>query len=174
MLLTRGGRLYPKILDFGVAKFLDGDPTEATTAGRMIGTPLYLSPEQVLATGSVSERSDVFALGVLLFEMLTLRRAWLRADDHSPLMAWRPVLKSARNSKEQVLHRIAHGPRPSIRELRPELPEAVDRVVSRALSVDPKQRYDSPGELSAVLTEALRGGSIGRDTPSRAKPTRPI
>jgi serine/threonine-protein kinase len=174
MLLVRGERLYPKILDFGVAKRLDADSFESTTAGRVIGTPLYLSPEQIM-TDPISERTDVFALAVLTFEMLSLRRAWLRGDDHKHLPSWHPVLSSVRNSKEQVLYRIGHGPRPSICELRPELPRELDRVLARGLSVDPTSRHDSPEELWSDLARALfdanpREGSI----PARARPTKPM
>jgi eukaryotic-like serine/threonine-protein kinase len=184
MLLDRAGRLYVKVLDFGVAKMLHQDQREQTTHGRIVGTPLYLSPEQVRASGTVSAKSDVFALGVLIFEMLTLHRAWIRGEDHRPLPSWRPPLAGARNNREQVLNRIVEGPRPSAYELRPELPPAVDRVLARALAIDPDDRYASALELvrdlRAVLTEPRapqRRETLperGVTVPERAGPTKPM
>jgi serine/threonine-protein kinase len=166
-------RLSVYVLDFGVAKVIDDDE-ESTTEGRMIGTPLYLSPEQITSSGRASDRVDVFALAVIAFEMLTLRRLWLRGEDHLPLSAERPAPNTELNSKDRVLDRIANGPRPSVCELRPDLPPALDRVFARALDPEPHRRPASPLALCTELEHALRSEASDRsDSASRwAVPTK--
>ncbi|HXU62872.1 MAG TPA: serine/threonine-protein kinase, partial [Polyangia bacterium] len=118
-----------KVLDFGVSKApIAGDLTQE---GQILGTPQYLSPEQV--NGKVGPESDQYALGVLLYICLTKR---LPFEEHQNL---------------SLLRAIDLGRFPSPRIYRPELPEALEAVVLRAMHVDPKQRFESVHALGQAL-----------------------
>ena len=129
VLVDDAGRAY--LTDFGVAR-LRGAQTDLTGAGQMIGTLDSVAPEQIEG-GEVTERSDVYALGCLLFEILTGHAVFAdRADVAAKLAA----------------HTSA--PAPSARAAVPEVPEALDAVIARALAKDPADRYASAGELAAT------------------------
>lgn len=118
-----------KVLDFGVSKApIAGDLTQE---GQILGTPQYLSPEQV--NGKVGPESDQYALGVLLYICLTKR---LPFEEHQNL---------------SLLRAIDVGRFPSPRVYRPDLPEALEAVVLRAMHVDPKQRFESVHALGQAL-----------------------
>ena len=149
--VSRSGHI--KVLDFGLAKPMhaprveSGAPTQsaapATASGVVVGTAAYMSPEQ--AEGQpVDARTDVFAFGALLYELLTGRRAFEGRSVLSTMAA--------------VLH---EQPVP-IREVRPDVPEELQRIVSRCLEKDPANRYPSAAELAADLQslQAARGGAI--------------
>jgi serine/threonine protein kinase len=132
VLLTADGRAV--LADFGLAWLLEG--AHLTLTGGVIGTPEYMSPEQ--ASGDpIDHRCDVYALGVVLFEMLAGER---------PFAADTPI--------GVLLKHLQDAP-PSILELRPELPVAVDHVVSRALAKDPDERFSSAGELARAFRAAF-------------------
>lgn len=122
-----------KLLDFGIAK----TSQEITTGGAAVGKYGYMSPEQAQSQ-KVDPRSDIFALGIVLFEALTSR----------PLYD-RPTLLD-------TLSAIIREPVPSLRAERPELPEALEHIVQRALAKDPGHRFQSAGELRAALNSVLR------------------
>ncbi|MDQ3812052.1 MAG: serine/threonine protein kinase [Chloroflexota bacterium] len=143
VLLTEDGRCV--LADFGLAWIREG--AHLTMTGGVIGTPEYMSPEQ--ASGDrVDHRTDVYALGVMLFEMLTGERPFTAAD---PL---------------GVLLKHVQAPVPSVRSLRPDLPDAVDRVVGRALAKDPNERYQSAGELARAFGLAF----VGSAAPATPRP----
>ena len=121
-----------KILDFGLARWAEAPKT---TFG-ITGTPHYMSPEQVRGE-SVDERSDIFSLGAMFYEMLTDQRCFPAANIHAILF--------------QVLQR---QPVP-MREIRPELPELADRVVAKALAKEPELRFSQARDLLAAV-RALR------------------
>lgn len=101
------------VLDFGVAKLVDTPQGDATTVGRLLGSLLYMSPEQLRAE-EVGAASDVFALATITFELLTLRRPWALDAHGVPLPARDvPVARDAINNHATVLGRISRGPRPS-------------------------------------------------------------
>jgi eukaryotic-like serine/threonine-protein kinase len=135
--------------DFGVARAIDAAATDTargpaiTDTGVMVGTPLYMSPEQI--TGDpVDARSDVYPLGCVLYEMLAAEPPYT-----GPTAA-------------AVLARHTLTPAPSVRAVRPEVPEDLERAVTRALAKTPADRFASAGELRAALTERValqrRGG----------------
>ncbi len=139
ILVTPKGQV--KVLDFGIAKLLappgsDGAALSVTETQGPIGTPLYMSPEQ--ASGEpVDARSDLWSLGVVLFESLTGRAPFGGAGPWALLRA------------------ITHDPAPSLRDTRPEIPRALEGLVSRALTKDVTRRYQTAGELSRDLGTTL-------------------
>ncbi len=155
------------VLDFGLAKILHGDTVDATTLGRRLGTFLYMSPEQAL--GQPAEPStDIFGLGTLLFELLTLHRAW--ALDHEgrclPMLQG-PIVDRAQNSPATLLRRIASGPRPQLSAYRPELGGLLNEALQHALHPQPHQRHSSPIDFSQQVQSALRSAG---DRPAAPAP----
>ena len=119
-----------KLLDFGVAKVAQSE--EESRSDAVKGKFGYLSPEQCRAA-PVDGRSDVFALGVCLWEALTGARLYKRGSQFDTFRA------------------ILEEPPPSVREVRPELPEELDQIVSRALAKNPSDRFASAGEMQEAL-----------------------
>jgi serine/threonine protein kinase len=124
----------PRITDFGLAR-LKWAPG-VTSSGTFLGTPAYASPEQALGE-SLDERSDLYALGLVLFEMVTGRPPFAGGSLH-----------------EQLFIRLRVEP-PAPRELVPAIPAALSDLILRCLAQDRSQRFQSAGELHAAL-EALR------------------
>ena len=134
VLITGEGRAI--LADFGLAWLLEG--THLTLTGGVIGTPEYMSPEQ--ASGDpIDQRSDVYSLGVVLFEMLLGER---------PFSAETPI---------GVLLKHLQDVPPSVRERRPELPVAVDEVLMTALAKNPADRFSSAGALARAFRAAFEG-----------------
>jgi serine/threonine protein kinase/tetratricopeptide (TPR) repeat protein len=132
--LTEAGQ--PKILDFGLAVLLQGGNITGglTQTGMIVGSLPYMAPEQLL--GAVDDaRTDVYALGVMLFEMVT---------------GSRPFLK---NRAEALMFEIFNNAAPSVRSLRSEAPPALDRLIAACLSKDMAHRPAS----AALISKALRG-----------------
>jgi serine/threonine protein kinase len=126
-----------KVLDFGVARHESYSPESKTTlAGSLIGTPCYLSPEQARGE-TIDWRSDLWALGVLVFECLTGR------------------LPFASEALGELMLMILCEPIPPMRRFNPELPEAVDCWWERASARDPAQRFQSAKQLADALALAL-------------------
>ncbi|MCK6548674.1 protein kinase, partial [Myxococcota bacterium] len=172
MLVQPDGRNV-KVLDFGIAKVVDDGRTDATTKGRLMGSLAYMSPEQARAE-PVSSRSDVFALGVLLFEVLTLRRPWLLDASGRHLRAYsEPVRMNAYNAPSELLERISSAPRPRITALVPELDPALDDVVTWALAARPEERAPTASTLFVRLQEVIEGTSGGSTQPVPV-PTVPV
>jgi serine/threonine-protein kinase len=134
------GRL--KVTDFGIAR---SGTSQMTEVGSIVGTAQYLSPEQ--ARGApVDPRSDIYSLGVVLYEMLTGK---------VPFTGDTPV--------EIAMKHLSQVPKPPS-ELRPDVPHDLDAVVMRALAKDPEQRYGSAEEMDADLARVARGVSVSRET----------
>ena len=144
-----GERVY-KIVDFGIANIRESaDETRLTQANHFIGTLGYASPEQLTA-GSVDRRSDVYSLGVVLFEMLTGRVPFEGRDAVTVLSA----------------HLSSTVPRPS--QLRPELPAWVDLVVGRALARRPEDRWQSMADFGAAIAAGGGRPAGSTDAPASA------
>jgi serine/threonine-protein kinase len=141
--LMLGERGEVKIVDFGLAKMSGVDLTREPKA---MGTIAYMSPEQTHGAG-VDRRTDIWSLGVLLYEMLTGRRPF-RGDGQGPL-----------------IYAIRYSEPIPIRELRSEVPAVVASVVSRCLEKDPANRYQTVSELLAAVRVVERGASSSRGEP---------
>ncbi len=124
-----------KVTDFGIAKIVT---TAKTQTGIVLGTPSYMSPEQ-LSGAKVDGRSDIFSLGVVLFEMLTGER---------PFQG---------ESVATLMYVIANQPHPSPFELRPDLPKTVGAMIDRALQKDATKRYQRGLEMAQDLRAVMQG-----------------
>jgi WD40 repeat protein/serine/threonine protein kinase len=139
ILFDEAGLAY--LSDFGIAKDLDGS-ARLTQAGVMLGTPLYMSPEQLLGQ-PITPLADQYSLGVLLHEMLS------------------GIPPYPDETLGSLVQKKLHEPLPPLQFNRPELPPSVDAVIRRATSADPAQRYSSVIELAVELRQAassLAGG----------------
>jgi len=149
------------LTDFGIAKIVES--TTQLTGSGIVGTPHYMAPEMA-DPGGVTPLVDVYALGVTLFQMLTGRVPY---DAPTPM---------------GILMAHISKPIPDVRLLRPDLPDAVQRVIEGALAKDPRQRYQSAGALVRDLKAALHGDVVpvvaapavsappkGEDTPQKEK-----
>lgn len=119
-----------KVTDFGIARIVD---SAKTSTGDVLGSPLYMSPEQ-LKGGSVDRRTDVYSLGVTLYQLLTGK------------------LPFAGDNLANLTYNIIHAKPRSVRELRPDLPKGLPRIINRALHKEADKRYTS----AAAMAEALR------------------
>ena len=135
----------PKVMDFGIAKVLGG--TRLTRTGTLMGTAMYMSPEQVLGRSDIDHRTDIYSLGVTFFEMLTGKAPFEEAGEGS--------------ADSDFLIKQAHvqGAPPDPRSVHPGLPDAVARVLLRALEKAPDRRFDSCEEFASALGPA-NGGSM--------------
>ncbi|MGW0468367.1 protein kinase domain-containing protein [Streptomyces sp. NPDC003027] len=138
------------VLDLGVASVLDTDTTRLTHTGSPIGSPAYMAPEQAMG-GAVGPYTDLYALGVLLHELLS---------GNVPF---------AGSTALGVLHRHLYEPPVPVRRLRPEVPEALEALVLRLLAKDPQHRPSGAHEVYEALLPLLpaRGAPAGPLDPTR-------
>jgi serine/threonine-protein kinase len=136
ILFDRTGESY--VSDFGIAKFPDKQSN--VTGSAIIGTPSYMSPEQALGEG-VDGRSDIYAIGIILFEMLT---------GHQPYKGDTPMSVVVKHITEPVPH---------ILDIYPNLPSTIESVIEKAMAKDKNERFATVQELAEVLSAVARGAS---------------
>ena len=148
MLVTEdGGSERAVVMDFGLAKERRADPAIAklTATGIILGTPEFMSPEQIRGK-PLDTRSDIYALGILAFEMFSGKLPF-----------------QGRNAQEMMIARLRGQP-VSLRQLRPDLPVSLERALARAMETDPDARFATALEFAAALTtpSPAPGGIFGK------------
>ncbi len=150
------GERRVKILDFGISKFAEAATHELTAEGTMIGTPHYMAPEQARGDKDVDARADLYAVGVLLYRMVAGR------------------LPYNKKPSEGLYEEILGGNPPRPRELAPDLPEPLEAVILKAMSLEPADRYPTARAMRAALVEAVPDvnaeGTIPPSVPSGTPP----
>ncbi len=171
LFLTRGadGRPLVKVLDFGISKSINpnsSDMLSLTKTEMLLGSPLYMAPEQMRSSKYVDERSDIWALGAIAYELLA-RRVPFEAD-----------------TLLDLCFKVAQEGCPPVHELRPEVPAGLSEAVMRCLEKDPEARWDDIGALataleafaapadrgSAARTIAVLSGGVERARVRRSQP----
>jgi beta-lactam-binding protein with PASTA domain/predicted Ser/Thr protein kinase len=150
VLVDGDGRV--KVTDFGIAR---AGTSQMTETGSIVGTAQYLSPEQARG-GEVDQRSDLYSLGVVLYELLTGK---------TPFEGDTPV--------EIAMKHLSNPPKPPS-ELRRDIPAELDKVVLRALAKDPEDRYQSADEMDADLERVSRGAPVAAATAATQVLRRPV
>ena len=135
IILLEGNRA--KITDFGIAKIASG-AANLTSTGQFLGTPNYMAPEQVKGA-PVDGRTDIFALGICLYECLTRRKPF------------------GGDSLTSISYKIVHEPFPPLREINSQIPEDFEEIVAHCLAKDPTKRYQRARDLATALRAVMRG-----------------
>lgn len=147
VMIDEGGNC--RLTDFGVAKIVEA-PQRLTRDGTSVGTPAYMSPEQIRGK-EIDGRSDIYSLGVMLYEMVT----------------GRPPFEATTTIEIMIKH--MREPLPPPRTIKPDLPEALEQVIIKALAKEPAERYTTAAEM----VQALRA-AIPETSPSKLVPTNPF
>lgn len=132
LMLTTNGQVI--LMDFGIAKIVGG--TRHTATGAVVGTAMYMSPEQIKGE-QPDRRTDIYSLGVTLFEMVS----------------GRPPFDA--NSAMTLMMMHINDPVPNIKSLNPDVPDALVAIINKALAKDPNNRYQTTAQMAAALRNAL-------------------
>lgn len=144
LILTPQGRI--KIADFGVARADESDPRSRVTESRdLVGTIMFMAPEQLTSPATVDHRADLYSLGITLYEMVTGELPF-DGDEGYPLMK-----------------RIEKSPPDDPRVYEPDLPECLATIILRSINKDPDDRYATAGEMSVALRDCSR--NLGYELP---------
>lgn len=138
LMLDPQGQVH--VIDFGLARFFDD--VSITNTGQLVGTPLYMSPEQVTGRIKVDHRTDIYSLGMVLYEMLTLRR---------------PIDFT---SRENLLRNIVTRALPPLCARNKSLPRSLESIVHKATHKDPDERYQTADDFAADLQKFLEGKAV--------------
>ena len=134
----------PLLVDFGIVKYLDG-PAHLTEAGFIVGTPLYMSPEQALGSQSVDARSDVYGMGAVLFQLLTGAPPFEGTDS------------------QEIVGRHIREPVPSASLSRDSVPPWISAIVLRCMAKHPDDRYPTARAVLDAIRAGRAGASAGVD-----------
>lgn len=140
VMVDRGGHIY--LSDFGIARHAESDVTAMPGAG----TPAYMAPEQILSK-TVSRETDIYAIGVLLFELLTGVRPFRGSEN--------TFEKSGNTVNERIRYAHLNLPAPDPRQFNPAISPSLSALVLKALEKDPSQRFSSCQEFFSALCEAM-------------------
>jgi hypothetical protein len=140
-ILIESGTGRPLLVDFGIVKYLDG-PAHLTEAGFIVGTPLYMSPEQALGSRSVDARSDLYGMGAVLFQLLTGAPPFEGTDS------------------QEIVGRHINEPVPSANLSRDGIPPWISGIVLRSMAKHPDDRFPTAG----AMLEAIRAGRAAAST----------
>ncbi len=135
IILVEGMRA--KITDFGIAKIASGG-ANLTSTGQFLGTPNYMAPEQVKGA-PVDGRTDLFSLGICLYELLTRRKPF------------------GGDSLTSISYKIVHEPFPPLHDINPQIPDGFEEIVAKCLAKDPGRRYQRGKDLALALRAVIRG-----------------
>jgi hypothetical protein len=147
--------VHLKVLDFGLAKLRGTEALDMTSTGAMMGTPYYMSPEQFLDPRSVDHRADLWAVAVIAYACLAGRL---------------PFLGETVGALSVAVHK---GAFPRLRDLRPELPPALDTFMLRALAPDRDRRFGSADDLGRAFSEAVTAPFAGAEEAPVTAPALP-
>lgn len=125
-----------KLMDFGIARRQSMTMAQLTKKGQVLGTPSYMAPEQIMGE-KVDERSDIYSLGVMFYQLLTQRL---------PYEASTPM---------EMIHRALTEEFAPVRSLVPDVPDSVAKIIDKSLARDPKDRYPSVRNMKAVLDSCI-------------------
>ncbi len=141
---------HVKVLDFGISRFMESEDHQKHM---VMGTPEFMAPEQITDPENVDARADIYALGVILYEMLTARRPFSNEDDPT-----------------QLLHRIVHDQPPPL--MRPEVPHGLAEIIlDKMMAKRPDDRYQSMADVEAALETFMTRGD---GTPLPLRRSQPI
>ncbi|HSP15503.1 MAG TPA: protein kinase [Thermoanaerobaculia bacterium] len=149
IILLEGNRA--KIMDFGIAKIASG-VANLTSTGQFLGTPNYMAPEQIKGA-PVDGRTDIFSLGICLYECLTRRKPF------------------GGDSLTSISYKIVHEPFPPLHEINPQIPDGYEDIASLCLAKDPSKRYQRARDMAAAIRAVVRGERPARVEPAMAEET---
>lgn len=138
-LVDANGNLF--LTDFGIAKLLESASPRLTQTDAILGTPAYISPEQAAAL-DVDQRSDIYSLGIILYEMVT---------GHVPYTADTPLA---------VILKHLQDPLPLPSKIKPDISPAIEQVILKALAKDPDDRFSTTNDFLSAWKDALAGISL--------------